>query len=68
MESLYRTFDRKIPWGFRTPRDTRTLFALVPDEPMVKNPLKHSAERDAIAQAQTVQNVYARLFAADRGI
>ena len=50
---------KKAPWDFRKVRDTRTLFELAgPALTWPENPIKHSAEHDALAQAITVQRAY----------
>lgn len=67
MESLFRMWDMQIPWHFRAARDTRTIFALVPGMVWKKATVAHSAEADAIVQAQNIQEAYSLLFAADRG-
>lgn len=66
LESLYRKAGRKTPWGFRDARDTRTLLwaaertagrrVLWPH-----NPVKHSAEADAVCQAGAICNAYEML-------
>lgn len=54
---LFGMYDMPVPWGRRTPRDTRTLFWLagIGKEDLIKPEIAHSAEHDAIAQALTVQ-------------
>lgn len=63
MESLLQDFGFKTPWHYRAPKDCRTLAMLVPEDKkdlvQVKNPIKHSAMHDAIAQAKWMQNCYA---------
>jgi len=55
LENAFRKCGMKAPWNYKTVRDTRTVFWLTapvwPD-----NPVKHSAEHDAIAQAGAVVN------------
>lgn len=54
--SLYQRLDRKLPWDFRAPRDTRTVYWMAgPDFKVSDNPQKHSAEWDAVTQALDVQ-------------
>lgn len=55
LESLHADMGLKAPWGFREVRDTRTLFAFAPAVEWPTNPVKHDAEKDAIAQAIAVQ-------------
>lgn len=54
MSSLYELYGKKEPWKYNIPRDTRTIFALVPDMTMEKPLVPHSAMSDAIAQAHNV--------------
>lgn len=59
MENLYRRCGMKAPWGFRSIRDTRTLFSIAGDSLVwPKNRGKHIAEFDAIAQAIAVQRAF----------
>ncbi len=55
LENAFKRCGMKTPWHHKAVRDTRTLFWLTapvwPD-----NPIKHSAEHDAIAQAGAVTN------------
>lgn len=56
MENLFNKASRKIPWDFRSIRDTRTLFDLAkPSLVWAQNEIKHNAMYDACAQAKTVQ-------------
>lgn len=63
LEHLHRQYGVIIPWHYKTPRDTRTLFWLagVGSQDFVQPQLKHSAESDAIAQAETVQMAMRKL-------
>lgn len=58
LQSLYELERRPVPWPFKLVRDTRTLFAVKPNFKWPRNPLRHDAENDAIAQAGAVQNPY----------
>lgn len=64
LEDLHKQYGKVVPWHYRTPRDTRTLFWLtdLPKTEFVEPTLKHSAEADAIAQAMTVQRALKRLY------
>lgn len=62
IEDLLFCYDYKTPWHYRAPRDTRTLAMLAPNAKAQANPIKHSAEHDAINQAQWMQAVYATLY------
>lgn len=57
LDDLHKQYGKVVPWHYRTPRDTRTLFWLagMSSADFVQPTLKHSAEADAIAQAETVQ-------------
>lgn len=55
LEFAYRRCGMKSPWNHRVIRDTRTIFDLSPPV-WPKNPAKHSAEHDAVAQAGAVQS------------
>lgn len=55
LESLLKTFAINVPWNFRAPRDTRTIFALVPSMKWEKPEVPHVAMWDAVAQARNVQ-------------
>lgn len=63
LEDLHRQYGKLVPWHYRTPRDTRTLFWLadLSKTDWVDATLKHSAEADAIAQALTVQRALKKL-------
>lgn len=63
LTDMYTMYGRKVPWHYRTPRDTRTLFWLadMKTEDLVKAEVKHSAVSDAIAQAKSVQMAMRRL-------
>lgn len=62
LENLYTMVDDDdVPWKYNAVRDTRTLFALIPNFEMVKNTEKHNAKADAIAQALSVQKAYREL-------
>lgn len=53
LENAFKRCGMRAPWNFKAARDTRTLFwAEKPVWP--DNPIKHSAEHDAIAQAGAV--------------
>jgi exodeoxyribonuclease VIII len=58
MQHLFKQYRLKTPWGYRVPKDTRTLFDLVPKMEWIKPTLAHDAEADAIAQALNVQRAY----------
>lgn len=55
MEHLFRQYKIKCPWKYNTPRDTRTIFMLVPDMAMEKPLVAHNAMDDAVAQALNIQ-------------
>jgi len=62
LEHMYDEHDIKIPWGYRTTRDTRTILWLAGmSRDDIKSTVKHSAEADAIAQALAVQEAYTRI-------
>lgn len=63
VEDLHRQYQKLVPWHYKTPRDTRTLFWLAGMTSADMQPalLKHSAEHDAIAQALTVQMALKKL-------
>ncbi len=62
VDSLYRQYDRQIPWKFWNQRDARTVTGLLAED--IKNKIKfeaHDAAEDCIAQAKCVQYVYNKL-------
>lgn len=54
MEHLFKQYEIKTPWKYNVPRDTRTIFMLVPDMVMHKPVVAHDAREDAIAQANNI--------------
>jgi len=60
LEYAYIKAGMSIPWGYKTPRDTRTLFALagMKSEDLIAPSIKHVAEADAIAMALSVQKAF----------
>lgn len=58
MENLFKNYAIKCPWAkiFRNLRDTRTLFALIPNFIWpAQAGIKHDANSDAFAQAEAVR-------------
>jgi len=60
LENAYREARMPVPWNYKTPRDTRTLFWLagMKSEDLIAPSIKHVAEADAIAMALSVQKAY----------
>lgn len=59
LEEAYREFEMPIPWGHRTPRDTRTMLWLAGlSSDSIKSEIKHSAVHDAVAQALAMQQAF----------
>lgn len=55
LEAIYHAFDERVPWHYRHPRDTRTVFDLVGrkmGDYGTENALVHDALADAIFQAK----------------
>jgi hypothetical protein len=63
LESLHNEVDWRVPWNFKSVRDTRTLFSFAPKVEWPVNPVKHDSEQDAIAQAIAVQRAVRALEA-----
>jgi hypothetical protein len=63
LDDLHTQHGHRVPWHYRTPRDTRTLFWLadMSQADMFPPTLKHSAEADAVAQAVSVQRALKKL-------
>lgn len=62
LEFWCRRFGIKIPWHYRSTRDTRTILWLAGmSHEDIKATVKHSAEADAVAQAIAVQIAYGRI-------
>tara|TARA_E500000178_G_scaffold320032_1_gene342831 strand:+ start:71 stop:610 length:540 start_codon:yes stop_codon:yes gene_type:complete len=62
MDSLYRQYDRKMPWTFWNQRDARTVTSLVAED--IKSKINfdaHNAAEDCVAQAKCVQYVFDKL-------
>lgn len=49
---------RSVPWQYYMQRDSRTLMKTFPNVDRVEPKIKHRADYDALAQAQTIQNIY----------
>lgn len=63
LDNAFKRCGMKTPWHFKLARDTRTLFWL--EKPVwPDNPVKHSAEQDAIAQAGAVVDSLRKIGAA----
>ena len=60
LEDVYRTFKKPLIWNYWQLRDTRTLFDLG-FNPDLSKLEKHNALKDAINQANSVQNVMRQL-------
>lgn len=62
LEDLYRQVKLPVPWNFWQIRDSRTLFALLPEDPRkaMQTDL-HNALADAYYQAKAVQVAYEQL-------
>ena len=63
LQSAYHAIGGTPPWGYRAPRDTRTLFSLAEPE-WPANPVLHHPLWDAWCQAKAVQSSYRKLRAA----
>ena len=62
LEDLYRQVKLPIPWNFWQIRDSRTLFALLPEDPRKSMQTDlHNALADAYYQAKGVQMAYQQL-------
>lgn len=62
LEDLYRQSKMPIPWNFWQIRDSRTLFALLPEDPRKSMQTDlHNALADAYYQAKAVQIAYEKL-------
>jgi hypothetical protein len=62
LEDLYRQVKTPIPWNFWQIRDSRTLFALLPEDPRKSMQTDlHNALADAYYQAKSVQIAYSQL-------
>ena len=62
VDSLYRQYDRQIPWKFWNQRDARTVTGLLAEDIKSKiNFNAHDAAEDCVAQAKCVQYVYNKL-------
>jgi len=59
LEDFYFNFDAKVPWHYRVPRDTRTLFALANHH---YKGTKHTALEDAVLQSKACQEAWKKLF------
>ncbi|NRA87423.1 MAG: 3'-5' exoribonuclease [Rhizobiales bacterium] len=53
--------DIKLPWQYHHQNCCRTLFKMFKDVEQIKPDTAHNAKYDALAQAQTVQKIYAHL-------
>jgi hypothetical protein len=63
LEDLIKQWGKKVPWHYRTPRDTRTLFWLAGGVKPEGHVVAHSAIDDCIAQARAVQRAFGILSA-----
>jgi hypothetical protein len=62
LEDLYRQMKLPVPWNFWQIRDSRTLLALLPEDPRKSMQTDlHNALADAYYQAKAVQIAYDRL-------
>ena len=62
LEDLYRQVKLPVPWNFWQIRDSRTLFALLPQDPRKSMQTDlHNALADAYYQAKGVQMAYQQL-------
>lgn len=53
--------DYKLPWKYSHQNCCRTVFKLFPEIIPIEPTIAHNAMRDAKAQAQTIQNIYAHI-------
>lgn len=61
LEAAFSAHSLQAPWSYRTPRDTRTLFALAGYQQPERGGVKHSALDDARNQALDVMAAYESL-------
>ncbi len=63
LDNAYRRCDIKTPWQYYNVKDYSTIRGMVPkatfDKIRVRPPVAHDAMHDALAQAQTLQNMLA---------
>ena len=51
----------EMPWKYNRQNCCRTVFKLFPEIKLVEPKVAHNAMRDAVAQAETIQNIYAHI-------
>ena len=65
LAKVYRTFGwTRLPWSFRNNRCYRTIKNIFPSEPFIQKGTAHNALDDALAQADHLCRIFARMHTA----